>query len=413
VTEQTAIAEPPRWRVHRWLVDPGSEAPLEVRRELLATLFGSSAALTGASINSAAVASVIAAKLPTTPFLIWAGLQIVFAVARVLVQIRGGSTIKSGAAADTDAYILVSLLWAATVGYGGFISVASGDWVVATLACVSGAAMAGGICFRHFGAPRLVAAMISLSFGPCALGAVLSGEQVMLLAGFQLPLYLFSMAVASFQMNKMMIRTMRAERLNDYRARHDELTGCLNRTGFSRALEGVLNGRRANEACFALLYIDLNGFKSVNDAFGHAAGDDVLTQVAERLRGVIRTGDEVARLGGDEFVIIALGADEAAAVHVGQRVLDAMSGNPFVCGGEAAIIGAGVGIALCPAHGQTAEDLLAAADKALYEAKKSQEPCSMIAPKRVAQELRLVEMQRASAPLSVQGSPPSSSAAAL
>lgn len=396
MTEQAASAEMPRWRVHKWLVDPGSETPLEVRRELLGTLFSSSAALTGASINTAAVACVIAAKIPTAPFLLWAALQLIFALARVLVQAQGRKSINRGAVAKTDGYIAVALLWSATVGYGGFISVASGDWVVATLACVSGAAMVGGICFRQFGAPRLVTAMISLSLGPCAVAAVLSGEEIMLLAGFQLPLYLFSMAIASFHLNKIMIRTMRAERLNDYRANHDELTGCLNRSGFSRALEGVLNGRRANEASFALLYIDLNGFKRVNDVLGHAAGDDVLAQVAERLKGVIRTGDEVARLGGDEFVVISRGADDATAAQVGQRVLDAICQEPFLTAGEAALIGAGVGIALYPAHGRTTEELLSAADEALYAAKRCSSDGQWVVAAKPKQQIRLVPLESTS-----------------
>ncbi len=301
---------------------------------------------------------------------------------------KGRSAINSGAIPRTDAYILVSLLWSATVGYGGFISVASGDWVIASLACVSGAAMVGGICFRNFGAPRLVAAMISLSLGPCAVAAVLSGEHVMLLAGFQLPLYLFSMALASFHLNKIVIRTMRAERLNDYHARHDELTGCLNRSGFTRAMETALNGRRANEASFALLYVDLDGFKGVNDALGHSAGDLVLQQVGQRLKGVIRTGDEVARWGGDEFVIISHGADELAAAQVGQRVIDAISDKPVLIGREAVLLGASVGVAIYPANGSDTEELVSAADTALYQAKAASGSCCVIAAAPAEPRLR-------------------------
>src|SRR3546814_4681127 len=87
-----------------------------------------------------------------------------------------------GAPTSTDLYIWLSVLWAASVGYGTFISVLSGDWVAATLACLSSAAMVGGIAFRNFAAPRLVALMILLSLGPCAVGGAMSGQPILLVA---------------------------------------------------------------------------------------------------------------------------------------------------------------------------------------------------------------------------------------
>src|SRR3546814_5370645 len=101
-----------------------------------------------------------------------------------------------------------------------FISVLSGDWVAATLACLSSAAMVGGIAFRNFAAPRLVALMILLSLGPCAVGGAMSGQPILLVATFQIPFYLVSMTIAAFRLNRMLVATMRAEHANRHRARH-------------------------------------------------------------------------------------------------------------------------------------------------------------------------------------------------
>ena len=355
----------------------------DVRDALAPTLLDSSAALTIASLNTAIVACAIAARAQTWPFILFAVLQMTFAAARVIVQQRGKYALQSGRAFRPDALVGLSILWAATVGYGAAISMMSGDWIIATVAGVTAAAMVGGICFRNFAAPRLASAMIFLSLGPCALGALASGEPIMLLAAVQLPLYLVAMGAASYRLNRLLIRTMRAERLNDFNARHDDLTGVLNRAGFQQWLSSVLMGRRAGESAFALLYLDLNGFKGINDTLGHNAGDFALKQVAERLKAVIRNGDVLARLGGDEFVIVSLGADEAAARHLGQRVIDAIGQRPVVLGGDAAVLGVSVGIALYPTHGADASVLLSAADEALYEAKAAPEPCYRFAAKRV------------------------------
>eukprot|EP01132_Coremiostelium_polycephalum_P007185 gene7185-8849_t len=97
----------------------------------------------------------------------------------------------------------------------------SGDWVVATLACLSAGAMVGGICFRNFGAPRLASVMIILSLGPACLGGALSGEPILYVTLLQIPLYLISMAMASHKLNAMLIATKLAERENERRDDQD------------------------------------------------------------------------------------------------------------------------------------------------------------------------------------------------
>lgn len=145
----------------------------------------------------------------------------------------------------------------------------------------------------------------------------------------------------------------------------DALTGLLNRAGFLAALSRSLEQR---EFGVALLYIDLDRFKPVNDTYGHAAGDEVLRQLAQRFRGLVRPTDPVARLGGDEFAIILIGMREKkGAEAVARKVVDAAS-RPFELESCSIEIGASVGIAIA-APDEDGKQLLARADALVYAAK--------------------------------------------
>ena len=163
-----------------------------------------------------------------------------------------------------------------------------------------------------------------------------------------------------------LVRTAEHQRLQ-HLAGHDALTGVANRGQFrDRLAEALAVGERD----LAVAFCDLDGFKPVNDTFGHSAGDEVLVQVADRLRRCLRTGDELARLGGDEFTVLLRNVpDGPAAAHVGERLLAAMR-DPFVLStGDRVQVGVSVGIARSFQTG-TADELLHRADTALYDAKR-------------------------------------------
>ncbi len=148
-------------------------------------------------------------------------------------------------------------------------------------------------------------------------------------------------------------------------AEHDGLTTLLNRAAFLQALQAAL----AQPAPCAILYVDLDGFKPVNDQCGHAVGDQVLACVAARLAQVARGDDVVARLGGDEFALLQRGVyDPDSALGLAQRLVDAVA-QPIEVEGYRLQIGASIGIAMSPAHGDDAEELLRKADAAMYQAK--------------------------------------------
>ena len=153
-------------------------------------------------------------------------------------------------------------------------------------------------------------------------------------------------------------------------ARHDPLTGLPNRLFFLESLEETVSvaRRAANPAPFAVLFIDLDGFKSVNDHHGHAVGDALLKGVAERFRGGLREGDMLARMGGDEFtVLLELQGPEAARAK-GDALAQSLR-RPFFLPAEVRV-GASVGVSLYPRDGEDVESLLRRADHAMYEAKR-------------------------------------------
>lgn len=152
-------------------------------------------------------------------------------------------------------------------------------------------------------------------------------------------------------------------------AHTDALTGLLNRRGLDDALTTALE-RASPERILALYMLDLDGFKAVNDLYGHDVGDALLRAVAHRLRASVRAGDGVARLGGDEFVVMADGlTHEAQALDLGQKLLDAFS-SPFVFGEHSSSVSATIGYSLAPADATDANALLKTADAAMYTGKQ-------------------------------------------
>ncbi|MGH9457445.1 MAG: putative bifunctional diguanylate cyclase/phosphodiesterase [Thermoanaerobaculia bacterium] len=163
----------------------------------------------------------------------------------------------------------------------------------------------------------------------------------------------------------------------EQQALHDVLTSLPNRTLLmDRITQSVRIARRSGHPV-ALMLMDLNGFKEVNDTLGHHSGDLVLQQVAVRLREMIRESDTVARLGGDEFAfVLPTASDVSAAFRVAQKILRSLE-TPFVVEEQKVEIGASIGIAMFPEHGADAETLMRRADTAMYHAKRRGIECTV------------------------------------
>ncbi len=159
----------------------------------------------------------------------------------------------------------------------------------------------------------------------------------------------------------------RVEQL-DALAHQDALIDLPNRRGFMRQLDAFIGRvcRYGEDA--ALLFVDLDGLKTINDCFGHPAGDEALIRVAELLKSGVRQGDCVARLGGDEFVILLAHADEQSAQETAQRLVDLIAGHEFRHDGASLPLSVAIGVT-CIEPDDSAQSVMARADAAMYEMK--------------------------------------------
>ena len=169
-------------------------------------------------------------------------------------------------------------------------------------------------------------------------------------------------------------------------AHFDKLTGLPNRALLFDRLEQVMIQARRNRGRFALLFLDFDGFKTINDRFGHQAGDEILQAAAQRLVYCVRESDTVARLGGDEFVVILhnLGHREEPGV-VAKNLLEAF-GAPFSVGGVACSIGVSIGISIYPDDAEDVQKLISCADSARYEVKRAGKNDFRYSTKEMTQE---------------------------
>ena len=156
----------------------------------------------------------------------------------------------------------------------------------------------------------------------------------------------------------------------EHLAHHDHLTGLPNRMLLDIILQRSLRQAKREDNQVAVLFIDLDRFKAINDSLGHAAGDAVLRQASSRLLGALRDSDSLARVGGDEFVAVLTGVTDAANLsQVAGKLMDALA-RPFELGDERAHLSCSIGISVYPADGTSSDELLSKADTAMYEAKE-------------------------------------------
>lgn len=163
----------------------------------------------------------------------------------------------------------------------------------------------------------------------------------------------------------------RAEERILWMAHHDDLTGLPNRSLFLNRLQKAILEAAAFETRFAVLFIDLDGFKKVNDTYGHEAGDILLQRLAERLQKSLRDTDTAARLGGDEFAILLTDVDTREEASYVSRRLGASIGQPGLLNGHEYQVKASIGLSLFPDDGEDADSLIAHADHAMYQDKRA------------------------------------------
>lgn len=175
-----------------------------------------------------------------------------------------------------------------------------------------------------------------------------------------------------------LLKSYRRSAENQFRAHHDILTGLPNRSLFSDRLEHALRSSKRNQLHLAILFIDFDNMKTINDTYSHAAGDIILEQTAKRMQSCLREADTLARIGGDEFIVMLSGiSNEIDAVRVAEKIQRSLD-LPFNFEDHSIVVNVSIGIALYPDHGLNQIDLINSADHAMYQAKTSGGSCIKI-----------------------------------
>jgi diguanylate cyclase (GGDEF)-like protein len=226
-----------------------------------------------------------------------------------------------------------------------------------------------GVSSRNASRPLIAIGQISFTCVPFILALLLRADIVhVALAIFIGILYVGTIVISRTVFDNIVSRHQAFRRIETL-AQRDPLTDLWNRAAFLDLLERHLAAAPEDRDDIALIAIDLDRFKDINDTLGHPAGDAVLKEVADRIRSAVRPGDEISRIGGDEFLVMLTGADRSEVDIVARRVLAKFS-SPFTINMTNSVCGASVGYAIAPTDGSTLDELLRNADLALYEAKK-------------------------------------------
>jgi diguanylate cyclase (GGDEF)-like protein len=215
-----------------------------------------------------------------------------------------------------------------------------------------------------FSAGHLALVVAAMMVGPCVI-VVQVQSHASVSPTMAVGAAMFSLVIAAY-----VATLLRDRALTEHRARHDELTGLPNRTLLYDRLDRALAHARRNSKAVTVMFVDLDRFKEVNDTFGHAAGDELLSQTAFRLKACLRDEDTVARLGGDEFALLLPHVNGfEGSVTVAERVMQAFKA-PFSLAEQRMVVTPSMGVAIYPEDGRGTQELLANADTAMYRAKE-------------------------------------------
>jgi diguanylate cyclase (GGDEF)-like protein/PAS domain S-box-containing protein len=193
-----------------WLLESRTTLPPAIASQLHAGLYASLPIFIGGVLNSIAIAAIATARHDERAFQLWLIIEIALALVRLPVLVWSRRALRHRRRPLDGLTVFLSCAWAASVGFGAFISLTSGDWVLAAIICLSAAAMVCGICLRNFGTPRLAATMTFLALTPCALGGLMAAEPIMAVIAVQLPIFMATIFVAAFGLHRMMVSRMEA-----------------------------------------------------------------------------------------------------------------------------------------------------------------------------------------------------------
>jgi diguanylate cyclase (GGDEF)-like protein len=360
-------------RLIAWMIAGPHPQPPEIQQKLLHHNMRKKNTLVVVHLSMAVMASIAIVITGQAWAYIWLLAEIVLGAVRLSIHVAFEKVEAEGKNGDAIAPMIAGLIWTSVLAAAAYQCIASGEWLLILLAGSSLAGVIGGISSRNAGTPRYGITLICILALPYAVATLISPIPYLYIMGLQIPFYLIAVIVVLFENYKTLLGLYCAERENRWLAHHDLLTGLPNRAMELKRFDELLGqppglSRTEPPSC-TVFCLDLDGFKEINDRFGHAAGDAVLVAVADRLRDSIRDVDFLCRVGGDEFVILLPAISSAEAASVARRIIEQVS-EPLEIDALAVRIGISVGSARAPHDGETADELLRSADRAMYEAKR-------------------------------------------
>ncbi|MBW6527015.1 EAL domain-containing protein [Sphingomonas sp. RHCKR7] len=351
-----------------------------VRATLVESLYASPQSLVIGALTSSVIATVVA-LVSRDAWLAGCAVMIgLVGVVRIVDAVRLHHQAVAGAAVRRQerGYRLGALSYAGLLGLFGLLTLTRTDHgVLQLLAVTTAIGYAAGIAGRNAGRPSIALSQLCGASLPLVIGLLIALDPLKAVLAAVILLFVVAMMEITLQTYEAILRAVLVSHEkaalaehNASMARRDDLTGLANRTAFREQFEARLGEVEASGGVLALLWLDLDRFKEVNDTFGHLAGNALLIAVAERLRRTFAGCGTVARLGGDEFAIVCALNRPEEAVAIGRRLLEVVA-EPAQCDGHRLRSSVSVGVAVAPRDGTDADTLLKNADLALYRAKES------------------------------------------
>lgn len=355
-----------------WIVASPDAEPADIQTQMLHQSLTKTRTLM-LSILASSLMALVAVILTAA---LWAYLWLLAELALGCIRLlsRNGLA-KAEASGQTESRytpIFAGLTSFIVISAGSSLCAASGEWQLIAMSGIGLAALIGGVSSRNAGTPRYGFLLICVLTVPYSLATLTSAIPYLFLLGIQLAVYACGLIFVMLENYKVLLTLYRSERENRRLALYDQLTGLPNRSMNQKRFDELLRQPQPffslEPQPFTVFCLDLDGFKEVNDKFGHAVGDTVLIAVAERLRESVRDVDLLCRIGGDEFVILLPAISPRDAAAIAQRIIERIS-EPFGLGQPSLQVGISIGSATMPQDGVTADELLRAADRAMYSAK--------------------------------------------
>ena len=353
----------------RWLFASARPTSSEFQSYLLAQLLNSPIATLMGSFCSLVVLLAAFLRSGSTTIAVFLLIEIMLSASRIVEWKTRGQSWRTSpdGMVDISWSVMLTAAWCALQGAIAFTLMSGSDPVLQVLSATLIMAMIGPICARNYAAPRFSTLLLLLCDLPFVGGAVLAAEPLLSVIVLLTPPFLLGAYHIIRTFHEAMLDTLFAQEQNRHLAMHDSLTGIFNRQGMDDQLSRF---RPQAGRTMAIVSLDLDGFKAVNDTYGHGAGDMVLMQVASLISSRTEQADIVARMGGDEFMIVVPDCDAKAVNALGRGLVQAIGEERFVLkSGIIVRVGASAGYACFPEDATTTLERRLRADRALYDAK--------------------------------------------